>query len=235
MKNGNLANYIAKFSGVSKAAAETALHIILAAAKTRRAGVNRGSLDISRHISSNFTSSRLRQRVFSSSKITGAIKTKSRKSTLKKVLKPIVRQPTFHSRVNYDVGVNKVNKSQLVNQVMVSARVSKAEANRAFDGAIEVLQKENNISLVGFGDLYFDKDIAPTGQEPGKGMTIKFKVESPKTGKARKNFVTDTNSCSYKVVKLFLEPTESTVKEQRHRMSILQMAASIMFAMVRVR
>jgi len=60
---------------------------------------------------------------------------------------------------------------------MVSAGVSKAEANRAFDGAIAVLQKGDKVSLIGVRKSFFGKLSAPTGQNSYAGASIKLKAE----------------------------------------------------------
>lgn len=73
-----------------------------------------------------------------------------------------------------------MNKSELIDQISVSAEISKADAGRALDATIAAvkgtLKKGGTITLVGFGTFYVGKRAARTGRNPRTGAAIKIKA-----------------------------------------------------------
>jgi DNA-binding protein HU-beta len=89
-----------------------------------------------------------------------------------------------------------MNKAEFVGAVADQAELTKADAGRAIDAAIEVikkaLKKGDSVSLVGFGTFEVRKRAARTGRNPRTGDTIKIKASknpSFKAGKALKDAV----------------------------------------------
>lgn len=87
-----------------------------------------------------------------------------------------------------------MNKAEFVGAVADQAELTKADAGRAIDAAIEVikkaLKKGDSVSLVGFGTFEVRKRAARTGRNPRTGATIKIKAAKiPKfrPGKALKD------------------------------------------------
>ena len=89
-----------------------------------------------------------------------------------------------------------MNKSELIDQIAVSADLSKSAAGRALDAAIAAvktsLKKGNMVTLVGFGTFYVGKRAARSGRNPRTGTSIKIKAATvPKfrAGKGLKDAV----------------------------------------------
>ncbi|MCR3755690.1 MAG: DNA-binding protein HU-beta [Sodalis sp. Psp] len=90
----------------------------------------------------------------------------------------------------------KVNKSQLINKIAVSADISKAAAGRALDAIIdsvtESLQQGNDVALVGFGTFTVRERSARIGRNPQTGEEITIaaaKVPGFRAGKGLKDAV----------------------------------------------
>ena len=91
---------------------------------------------------------------------------------------------------------NFVNKSELIDAIAASADLSKADAGRALDAALDSitnsLKKGDNVSLVGFGTFTVKKRAAREGRNPQTGQTIRIaeaNVPGFKAGKALKDAV----------------------------------------------
>lgn len=89
-----------------------------------------------------------------------------------------------------------MNKSDLVEYIAKSANLSKAAANRSLDAMLEAitisLQKQESVTLVGFGTFSVGKRAARSGRNPRTGEVIKIKsakVPKFKAGKALKDAV----------------------------------------------
>ena len=89
-----------------------------------------------------------------------------------------------------------MNKSELIDAIAKSAGISKATAGSALDGALsaitDALQKNDTVTLVGFGTFKVGSRAARTGRNPRTGEEIKIKAAKvPKfsAGKALKNAV----------------------------------------------
>ena len=89
-----------------------------------------------------------------------------------------------------------MNKAEPIEAIAETAEMTKADAARALDAAIEVIKKNlkkgNTITLVGFGTFEVRKRGARTGRNPRTGETIKIKaskVPAFKAGKALKDAV----------------------------------------------
>ena len=89
-----------------------------------------------------------------------------------------------------------MNKAEFVGAIADAAELSKADAGRAVDAAIETiknaLKKGDSVSLVGFGTFVVRKRAARSGRNPRTGQTIKIdasKNPSFKAGKALKDAV----------------------------------------------
>jgi DNA-binding protein HU-beta len=87
-----------------------------------------------------------------------------------------------------------MNKGDFVSAVADAADLSKADAGRAVEAAIDVitkaLKKGDTVALVGFGTFLARKRAARTGRNPRTGQTIKIKASknpSFKAGKALKD------------------------------------------------
>ncbi len=89
-----------------------------------------------------------------------------------------------------------MNKSDLIDAIAESAGLSKADAGRALDAAVDAitgaLKKGQSVSLVGFGTFSVRDRAARTGRNPRTGETIKIaasKNPAFKAGKALKDAV----------------------------------------------
>ncbi len=71
-----------------------------------------------------------------------------------------------------------MNKAQLVDAISVNAKLSKADAGRALDAAVDAIEKSlrkgDRIALVGFGSFTIAKRAARTGRNPQTGKEIKI-------------------------------------------------------------
>jgi DNA-binding protein HU-beta len=71
-----------------------------------------------------------------------------------------------------------MNKAELIDAIATSARITKADAQRALDATIEnvtkALKKGDKVSLVGFGTFSVTKRAARTGRNPQTGKAIKI-------------------------------------------------------------
>lgn len=71
-----------------------------------------------------------------------------------------------------------MNKAELVDAIANTARITKADAQRALDATIEnvtkALKKGDKVSLVGFGTFSVAKRGARTGRNPQTGKAIKI-------------------------------------------------------------
>ncbi|HTF05998.1 MAG TPA: HU family DNA-binding protein [Bacteroidia bacterium] len=71
-----------------------------------------------------------------------------------------------------------MNKAELVDAIATSAKITKADAQRALDATIEnvtkTLKKGDKVSLVGFGTFSVAKRAARTGRNPQTGKAIKI-------------------------------------------------------------
>ncbi|MDY0212071.1 MAG: HU family DNA-binding protein [Desulfuromonadaceae bacterium] len=89
-----------------------------------------------------------------------------------------------------------VTKTELVNSMAEKAGLSKTDAEKALkafiDSVTETLQKEDKISLVGFGTFSVGDRAARTGKNPQTGAALQIpaaKVPKFKAGKALKDAV----------------------------------------------
>ena len=87
-----------------------------------------------------------------------------------------------------------MNKTDLINAIADKAELTKADAGRAFDAFVEVVQKSlkkgEDVSVVGFGTFTVRKRAARTGRNPRTGAAIKIKaakVPKFRPGKALKD------------------------------------------------
>lgn len=89
-----------------------------------------------------------------------------------------------------------MNKSELIDAIAASADITKADAGRALDAAVEAitqaLKAGDQVTLVGFGTFLVKERAARTGRNPqtGKEITIAAsKVPGFKAGKGLKDAV----------------------------------------------
>jgi len=89
-----------------------------------------------------------------------------------------------------------VNKAELIEAVAESAEMTKAEAGRAIDAVVSsitaAMQKQDDVSLIGFGTFTVRERAARAGRNPQTGETIQIKaakVPAFKAGKALKDAV----------------------------------------------
>ena len=89
-----------------------------------------------------------------------------------------------------------MNKTDLIESIAKSADITKASATRALDAAIEAitssLQKNESVTLVGFGTFSVGERAARTGLNPRTKEAIQIdaaKVPKFKAGKALKDAV----------------------------------------------
>jgi nucleoid DNA-binding protein len=73
-----------------------------------------------------------------------------------------------------------MTKAELINQVSVSAKISKAAAARALDSCIDcikgTLKKGEKVTLVGFGTFSVSQRKARKGRNPKTGAALKIKA-----------------------------------------------------------
>jgi len=84
-----------------------------------------------------------------------------------------------------------MNKSELIERMSESADISKAEAGRALDAALQAiadsLKNAEPVTLVGFGTFAVRERGARTGRNPQTGASIQIaaaRVPAFKAGKA---------------------------------------------------
>jgi|TARA_Y100000310_G_C20606652_1_gene775842 DNA-binding protein HU-beta len=89
-----------------------------------------------------------------------------------------------------------VNKQELIENIAVSADITKAAAGRALDSVIDSitdsLKGGDSVVLVGFGTFSVRQRAARTGRNPQTGAEIQIraaKVPAFKAGKALKDAV----------------------------------------------
>lgn len=89
-----------------------------------------------------------------------------------------------------------MNKAELIEAVAESAEMTKAEAGRAIDAVVSsitaAMQKQDDVSLIGFGTFTVRERAARAGRNPQTGETIQIKaakVPAFKAGKALKDAV----------------------------------------------
>jgi DNA-binding protein HU-beta len=91
---------------------------------------------------------------------------------------------------------NRVNKTELIEEIAKSADITKASATRALDAMMEAvttsLKNNDSVTLVGFGTFTVGERAARTGRNPRTNEAIKIaaaKVPKFKAGKALKDAV----------------------------------------------
>ena len=89
-----------------------------------------------------------------------------------------------------------INKTDLINSVSTSAKLSKVDSQRAVDAIIDTIQKGlkqgKEIRLVGFGTFTVTKRSATQGRNPRTGEPIQIpakKLPKFKPGKTLKELV----------------------------------------------
>jgi len=89
-----------------------------------------------------------------------------------------------------------VNKSELIEQVAISADIPKAVAGRALDAVISsitnALKEGDSVVLVGFGTFSVKERAARTGRNPQTGKPIEIaaaNIPGFKAGKSLKDAV----------------------------------------------
>lgn len=89
-----------------------------------------------------------------------------------------------------------MNKSELIDAIAASADITKADAGRALDAAVEAitnaLKGGDQVTLVGFGTFLVKARAARTGRNPKDGSEIKIpasNVPGFKAGKGLKDAV----------------------------------------------
>lgn len=89
-----------------------------------------------------------------------------------------------------------MTKAELIDKVASGAKLSKADAGRALDAALDAvkagLKKGQKITLVGFGTFSISKRKARMGRNPRTGQAIKIpaaKIPKFSAGKALKDAV----------------------------------------------
>ncbi len=74
-----------------------------------------------------------------------------------------------------------MNKSELIDAIASSSKLSKADAGRALDATVEsinkALKKGDRIGLVGFGSFSVAKRAARIGRNPQTGKEIKISAK----------------------------------------------------------
>lgn len=87
-----------------------------------------------------------------------------------------------------------MNKSELIDAVAEAADLTKADAGRALDAALDAitsaLKKGEQVALVGFGTFAVKERAARTGRNPQTGAEIKIaasKAPAFKAGKGLKD------------------------------------------------
>lgn len=94
------------------------------------------------------------------------------------------------------MGMIRVNKAQLIDQIASDANISKAAAGRVVDAFVATvkgsLSKGDDVALVGFGTFSVRERAARTGRNPQTGKEIKIaaaKVPAFRPGKGLKDAV----------------------------------------------
>lgn len=89
-----------------------------------------------------------------------------------------------------------MNKSELIDAIAASADITKADAGRALDAAVDAitaaLKAGDQVTLVGFGTFAVKERAARTGRNPQTGKEISIaasKVPGFKAGKGLKDAV----------------------------------------------
>ena len=89
-----------------------------------------------------------------------------------------------------------MNKTEMIEEIAKSADITKASATRALDAMIDAvtssLQKNDSVTLVGFGTFSVGERAARTGRNPRTKEAITIaaaKVPKFKAGKALKDAV----------------------------------------------
>jgi DNA-binding protein HU-beta len=89
-----------------------------------------------------------------------------------------------------------MNKTEFVAHVAEEAGISKADAAKAVEAVIAVIEKAlkkgEQVAIVGFGTFAVRKRAARTGRNPRTGATLKIKaskVPAFKAGKALKDAI----------------------------------------------
>jgi len=89
-----------------------------------------------------------------------------------------------------------MNKSELIDVVAAAADISKAAATKAVDAMVDsitgALQKNDQVTLVGFGTFTVKERAARTGRNPQTGEAIEIKaakIPTFKAGKALKDAI----------------------------------------------
>lgn len=71
-----------------------------------------------------------------------------------------------------------MNKAELIDAISANAKLTKADAGRALDAAVDAIEKSlkkgDRIALVGFGSFTIAKRAARTGRNPQTGKEIKI-------------------------------------------------------------
>ncbi|WP_167759845.1 HU family DNA-binding protein [Massilia horti] len=91
---------------------------------------------------------------------------------------------------------DRVNKTELIEEIAKSADITKASATRALDAMLNAvtttLKNNDSVTLVGFGTFSVGERAARTGRDPRTKEAIKIKaarVPKFKAGKALKDAV----------------------------------------------
>ena len=89
-----------------------------------------------------------------------------------------------------------MNKSELVSSIAEKSGLTKADSDRAYNAFVETvteaLQKDDQVTLIGFGSFLVRQRAARTGRNPRTGESIEIKASnnpSFKAGKALKDAV----------------------------------------------
>ena len=89
-----------------------------------------------------------------------------------------------------------MNKSEMIDAIAESAGLTKAQAGKALDAAVDAVAKAlkagDEVTLVGFGSFYVAEREERTGRNPRTGETIKIAAaKQPKfrAGKSLKDAV----------------------------------------------
>ena len=71
-----------------------------------------------------------------------------------------------------------MNKAELVEAISANAKLTKADAGRALEAAVDAIEKTlkkgDRIALIGFGSFTIAKRAARTGRNPQTGKEIKI-------------------------------------------------------------
>jgi DNA-binding protein HU-beta len=91
-----------------------------------------------------------------------------------------------------------MNRKELIDALAAKTNSSKADADRAIGGLIEIisgtLKKGDSVSLVGFGSFVVRKRAARTGRNPQTGAEIKIKAAKVPAFKAGATLKAAVNS-----------------------------------------